>query len=217
MDDLENRVGNIGSSVDLDVSDRYLGNNYQWYRNGIAIENNSSSFEYGINSFSILDEGDYHVEVWNSMAPDLILVRNTITLMLYNRNFILDSLSLVNLYNLSRGPFWSEASTWLSNSVLSSWEGVESRQWNRVVELYLADKNIIWEMNNIEFLAGDSALSKLRIIDMRNNRISTSVSVEVMSLGSLRRLLLGNNMLEGIDASIVAGYELEELEMLVVI
>ena len=54
----------LASSVVLSVSDRYVGNEYVWYKDGKAIEN-SNSWDYSISSFGLSDEGDYYVEVRN--------------------------------------------------------------------------------------------------------------------------------------------------------
>ena len=60
-----------------------------------------------------MDEGDYYVEVRNAGAPDLVLVRDTISLLLYNREDIVDSLVLVELYNSTDGSKWDNNSNWL--------------------------------------------------------------------------------------------------------
>ena len=53
LDDRENREIMLGSSVVLSVSDRYAGNEYVWYKDGLAIEN-SNSWDYSISSFGLL-------------------------------------------------------------------------------------------------------------------------------------------------------------------
>ena len=55
-----------------------------------------------------------------------ILVRDTISLLLYNREDIVDSLVLVELYKSTDGPNWKKNSNWLvEDSLIDSWYGVD--------------------------------------------------------------------------------------------
>ena len=75
----------------------------------------------------MLDEGDYYVEVRNEIAPRLVLVRDTISLLLYNRENIVDSLVLVELYKSTDGPNWKKNSNWLvEGKSIDSWHGVST-------------------------------------------------------------------------------------------
>ena len=132
LDDRENREIMLDSSVVLSVSDRHAGNEYVWYKDGSAIENSDSS-DYSISSFGLLDEGDYYVKVRNKIAPRLVLVRDTISLLLYNRENIVDSLVLVELYKSTDGPNWKKNSNWLvEGKRIASWHGVSINSNGRV-------------------------------------------------------------------------------------
>lgn len=78
----------VGADITLNVNDTNLGrsendtaenNNYQWYKDGVAI-NGATSADYTIFNVQVDDSGDYHCQITNSILPNLIIVRAAITL-----------------------------------------------------------------------------------------------------------------------------------------
>lgn len=72
-------VVNQGSEYIMGVSDDAEGNVYQWSKDGQSIDG-ETDLTYTIADFQVVDQGVYTCEVTNPAAPDLILLRNPITL-----------------------------------------------------------------------------------------------------------------------------------------
>lgn len=69
----------VGGNHTISITTPGNYNTYQWFKNGETISDANSS-SYTITNFSLEDEGDYHCEVSNTIAPDLTLVSKFITI-----------------------------------------------------------------------------------------------------------------------------------------
>lgn len=94
-----------------------------------------------------------------------------------------DSMALVDLYNNTDGPNWTDNTNWLSDQPVNQWYGV-SVQNNRVREISLRN-------NNLSGMLPQSldALTDLLLIDLASNGITDlpddlgDLSIEVLNLG----------------------------------
>jgi Leucine-rich repeat (LRR) protein len=209
---------NIGQEFRASVSVGGTSNNYEWFKNNILIPG-SGLTEFVIPSVVYDDGGVYTCRITNTVAPDLTLWSNPITLVLpeppVNAS---DSLALVALYNQCNGVNWTKKANWLTGKV-STWEGV-SVENQRVVELVLGDWNTsvgltgpipselanlteirtIWLFNNQ--LTGPlplswSTLVHLQQIDLSQNQLSGTLPVIWSELTNLQYLFLYSNQITG--------------------
>lgn len=73
------QVINQGGNFTMQVSEGTPEDNYQWFRNGVAIKG-ANTAEYQIPDFQVTDQGGYVCEVTNPEVPDLILKSEPIQL-----------------------------------------------------------------------------------------------------------------------------------------
>ncbi|MCG8605218.1 T9SS type A sorting domain-containing protein, partial [bacterium] len=126
-----------------------------------------------------------------------------------------DSLALVDLYNSTDGPNWTNNSNWLSDLPLPAWFGVTVEN-DRVTSLDLSRNNLagplpssIGDMGGLKdvFLQGNKLtgpippeignLTNLFGLRLAANQLTGSIPSEVGNLASLERLFLQTNQLSG--------------------
>ena len=69
------------TNIDRDANDTAMNNEYQWYKDNVAITG-SNSANYTITNTQVSDSGDYFCEITNSILPDLTIVRAPITVLI---------------------------------------------------------------------------------------------------------------------------------------
>ncbi len=102
-----------------------------------------------------------------------------------------DSLALVDLYNSTNGPNWSNNTNWLSSSPINTWYGVTIGA-NRVVKLILYNNNLT---GTIPISIGN--MTNLVNLLLDNNNLSGSIPDSITNLINLTYLYLYNNQLTG--------------------
>lgn len=127
-----------------------------------------------------------------------------------------DSLALVDLYNSTNGPEWTNAYNWL-NGPVNSWAGVTLDNTDRVSSIYLSNNyqlkgqlppslgnltNLLELSLSNNQLTGSipssfGNLSSLRDIDLSNCQLTGSIPPELGKLSKLEQLVLHNNDLTG--------------------
>jgi Leucine-rich repeat (LRR) protein len=125
-----------------------------------------------------------------------------------------DSLALVDLYNSTDGPHWTNHSGWLTGPV-KNWYGITVDN-NRVAWIELNNNNLsgkipsslgnLSSLNNL-YIPGNrltgtippelSNLSNLRQLVLYDNRLSGSIPPELGNLSNLQLVFLYNNQLSG--------------------
>ena len=100
--------------------------------------------------------------------------------------------ALVAFYNATNGPNWKNNTNWLSDLQISDWHGVETNYRGKVIELNLADNNLV---GSIPPEIGD--LTELAELSLSENKLSGPIPIELGSLERLRILFLFNNRLNG--------------------
>ncbi len=102
-----------------------------------------------------------------------------------------DSLALVDLYNSTDGANWTNNYGWLTNSPVSTWEGVQV-DGNRVSELAL-------EANNLKGKLPSSVgnLTGLIVFELDHNLLLGKIPSSISNLINLKSFILGENFLSG--------------------
>ncbi|MBI3883037.1 MAG: hypothetical protein HY305_02155, partial [Sphingobacteriales bacterium] len=88
-------------------------------------------------------DGYYSVAVTNNIATQLTLYSDTLNLAAADnvpKTLLTDSLSLVDFYNSTNGPNWTNKNNWLTTAPLSTWENVTINN-GRVTEFTPWDYN----------------------------------------------------------------------------
>ncbi len=102
---------------------------------------------------------------------------------------VVDSLSLVALYESTNGSNWTDNTNWLSDSSFSTWFGINE------ISGRVRGINISYNQLNGELPADLSNLSDLRYLYLIGNQISGTVPSELGDLTNLEYLYLHDNSL----------------------
>ena len=185
----------VGSSITLTAKPFSANNSYQWYKDNVLISG-ANTREYTIASASLENAGAYFVVVTNSVIDDLVLTRNTITLDVKDTCNVpaTERQALIDLYTAVGGANWNNTvagnQPWFvtdANSSVCDWYGVIVRE-NRVVELHLADNNLVGMLPNIF-----EALPALKEITVNDNKLQGMLAPSIAELGNLEVLAIENN------------------------
>lgn len=80
LDEIERITGNIGSNFLITTNASGDENHYQWYKDGVLIEDAPDTPTLVLANLQSEDAGVYHATVISDIVTDLILVRNEVTL-----------------------------------------------------------------------------------------------------------------------------------------
>ncbi|MEQ9656946.1 hypothetical protein, partial [Fulvivirga sp.] len=150
---------------------------YQWYFNGAPIADEvNSTYLANLNGF-------YSLEVANSNGCSIFSEEITL---LDGTTLESDSLALVDFYNKTNGPGWSDNTNWLTGDV-STWTGV-SVNLGRVTEINLESNNLA---GNIPASIGN--LSELNYLFLNNNQLSGNTPTSLWNLSNLIEMVVHDN------------------------
>ena len=193
-----------GDELLLSVNVGGADNQYQWYKDNVAIMS-SNNDTFRIANVALSDSGLYHCEITNPGVARLTLksIADTVSVEFSDRN--LDSLALVALYRSTDGPNWR--SKWTLEEPINTWRGITVAK-DRVTKIDL----------NSNILAGTiprelGSLDQLQYLDLADNQLEGSIPPELGDLSKLRRLILRNNQLSGSIPSELG--DLTQLERLI--
>ena len=116
-----------------------------------------------------------------------------------------DSIILVNLYNSTDGPNWTNRTNWLTGPI-STWYGITVKS-DKVTEIRLKNNNVKGTIP-----AGLAQLSALEFLDLDTNKLIGNIPIEFGQLSNLQYLYLGGNQLSG-----TIPYQLGQLTNLVLL
>jgi len=181
-----------GDAMLLDFTGAIQGsaNNYQWYKDGTAVSG-ATTEQLLIDPISLADSGEYKLEVTSTVLTGLTLSTETITLNTITGQSVVeaDSLALVDLYNATDGPNWTDNSNWLSGPV-DEWFGVTVGN-DSVTVLGLGSNNLSGTVPQVL-----GSLQALTSLDLSSNNFSGAVPDTLATLVNLTELYLGANQLE---------------------
>ncbi len=183
-----------GSTFTVNRSLPEINNQYQWFKDGIAVSGQNSS-TLSLISFTNADIGVYYVEVTNPNVPNLTISSNPINV--YSTNppptaLELDSLALVALYNATDGANWTDNTNWLTGP-LDTWYGITVNTFdNRVEQVRLSINNL-----NGTLPPEIGNLDNLRTFEAQANNLTGPIPPEVGQMQYLFNLYLSDNNLTG--------------------
>ncbi|MFD1614809.1 T9SS type A sorting domain-containing protein [Gelatiniphilus marinus] len=73
-------------------------NNYQWFKDGVALTENANSDTYLIVNAQVTDSGVYHCEIKNADVPDMIIKRQPITLNIGSLSVDENEINTIKIY-----------------------------------------------------------------------------------------------------------------------
>ena len=103
-----------------------------------------------------------------------------------------DRAALVEFYNATGGPNWTNNGNWNSPEPLDAWVGVSTDAEGRVSELDLGDNGLT---GSIPSSLGN--LTNLEFLNLRGNQLTGSIPSSLGNLTNLETLHLDNNQLTG--------------------
>jgi Leucine-rich repeat (LRR) protein len=101
-----------------------------------------------------------------------------------------DSLALVDFYNSTGGPSWTNKTNWLTGTV-NTWSGITVTN-GRVARIYMQGNNLVGSLP-----ASLEKLDALLRLSLTFNQLSGSIPPEMGNMTSLQYLFLGDNNLTG--------------------
>ena len=103
-----------------------------------------------------------------------------------------DYYALVELYNATGGPNWTNATNWASAAPLNEWHGVDTDSGGRVIWLTLQDNNLRGPLPTVL-----GQLTKLESLRLSTNQLTGAIPPELGQLTKLSGLDLALNQLTG--------------------
>ena len=195
QDSIETRQTCTTTQFVLTTSATAEDNEYEWYRNGIEMPNETSN---NLHVNRTASPAVYHASITNDALPDLTLVsrkRNPHSATACpTRQFahVGDSLALVALYNATGGPdTWIDRSGWLQ-TLVSEWFGIRLNSSGRVTDIELEYNNL---SGSLPSELGQ--LAALESLSLRFNSLTGGIPPEMGQLAELIKLHLGRNNLSG--------------------
>ncbi len=137
------------------------GNNiYQWKKNGVDF---STTEDLTIGNIAQTDEGQYRLEITNSLVTGLTLYTSTFDLLVSSRSR--DSTALHSFYDSTQGPSWTDNTNWTTGDI-DTWFGVTVTN-NRVTEIDLHDNAVTGRIpEKLRDITG------LEVLDVSSNEIT---------------------------------------------
>ncbi len=185
-----------GQSITLTSTALTSNNNsYQWYKtvNGVATAiAGATSKEFTISNVTNEDVGIYHFLATNSIVTGLTLERNPITLTVDSCGASeAEKQALIELYNATNGPNWTNNTNWLTNAPVCDWYGIT------VVDGKV--EKLILENNNLTGVVPTDidGLINLKQLFLQRNNLSGTIPSEIGNLINLEYLSLYSNDFSG--------------------
>ncbi|MGN6491921.1 MAG: T9SS type A sorting domain-containing protein [Agriterribacter sp.] len=171
-----------GSTLSIAAGGTLANNTYTWYRNsGAAPYFVSNGTTNKLNTNGV---GKYWAVITNSAASGLTLKSDTILL---TGSLTTDSLALVDLYNSTNGPGWTNKTNWLTSAPISQWFGVGINE-GRVESLSLPGNNLVGVLP-----PSFGNLPLAYELNLSDNKLSGGIPSSFIS-GSIAYVYLSNNL-----------------------
>uniref|UniRef100_UPI003216A0E0 T9SS type A sorting domain-containing protein n=1 Tax=uncultured Draconibacterium sp. TaxID=1573823 RepID=UPI003216A0E0 len=208
-----------GETIEVSLAPSLINeeNQFQWYKNGTAIEG-ANNYNYIKTDADFIDAGTYYVEVYDNAVPDLIIQSNDKYVQINNDPGVPSSEvnALIELYNVTGGANWINKTNWPDTTIsVDNWHGVKISN-GHVIELQLNNNNLTGEISesigNLSYLqvlnlssnnltghipSGLNKLQSLNYLWLSDNKLSGLIPPEIDNMLNLKFLSLANNKLEG--------------------
>jgi hypothetical protein len=159
-------------------------NQYQWQIDGAPVGGQTSNNLIRIATLD--DNGLWTLKTTNTIATELELMTQPLTIIVEQLGITSDSLALVSLYNSTNGASWTNKTNWLTGNV-STWFGITTANDN-VTAIELSN-------NNLQGIPHDSLanLRKVATINLSGNKLTALP--DLTGLDSLTALNVSGNKL----------------------
>ncbi|MBQ4820656.1 immunoglobulin domain-containing protein [Aquimarina sp. MMG016] len=204
-----------GGSITLTSSLNSTNNNYQWYKNGIAI-NDANNKDLALSNADNNSAGTYKVRATNNAIPNLTIERNNIALTVTENNNTnevsqAEREALIDLYNATNGSNWKNTlagdQVWQINdpdSDVSTWFGVTVVD-GKVTGISLQNNSLQGEIPS-----SIDRFSVLRVFNVSNNQLEGDLPYftidNVNPFSSFSELYIANNKYSFSDLDSNFGY-----------
>ncbi len=186
-------------------------NQYQWFKNGLPIQN-ANSKDLVINNPTAEDSGMYFLEATNTTVTGLTIRRNPISVTVLAEGDTCgvsntEKQALIDLYNGTNGANWVNNTNWLTDAPVCDWHGVTVVD-GKVVKLNLGS-------NDLNGVLGQSIYNLIYLSEIRidaNKELTGALSNDIAKLTNLVKFnISGCNLSGNIPEKIVDLANLEQL------
>ncbi len=199
----ETKIVTVGNPNPITLTTQLSSDNnsYQWFKDGIAIED-ATEKNYTIENATEADSGIYHFTATNSIVTGLILERNPITLNVEQTCAVAETerQALIDLYTALSGANWTNTlagnQPWLINeadALVCDWYGVLVEN-NQVVEINLEANALTGTLPDVF-----ANLPALRTLRLNTNSLKGKVPASIATIAGLEALAIENNSFVFID------------------
>lgn len=161
---------------------------YHWLHNGVEIGVGAGGVE--LPSVDSSMTGSYSWWSTNSLLPGLTLYGRPIQVRVEPTPLQRDSLALVDLYNATNGPAWTDRTNWLTGPV-ETWFGV-TVTGGRVAEVVLSNNNLVGPIP-----ASIGQLNAVWKLDLGYNHFSGGLPASIGQMSALSVLIMWATELSG--------------------
>ncbi|MDY8138495.1 hypothetical protein [Aquimarina sp. 2201CG5-10] len=194
-----------------------LNNSYQWYKNNTVIPG-ATSKEYTIQNATLADAGIYHFTATNNIITDLTLTRNAITLTVTEDTCgvsAAEKQALIDLYNSTNGPNWTNNTNWNTNAPVCDWFGVTVVD-GKVTKISLINNGLLGtipdsfgNLTNLDYVAfainqlsgslpaSIGNLINVETFSVERNAMTGTIPTSIGNMTALKVLILGSNQFTG--------------------
>ncbi|MFK5878807.1 MAG: T9SS type A sorting domain-containing protein [Flavobacteriaceae bacterium] len=182
---------NIGDSYQMNaVPVSGLSNLYQWYKDGVAINGETTNI-LQLTNFQVSQSGEYSCEVTSTIVSGLSITAGTF-IVGQNPTTHPDYPALLVLYNATNGANWIDNTNWLNlTKPISTWFGITEAN-GRVTDIILQNNQL---QGNLPPEIGDFTF--LNRFDIFNNTVAGTIPIEIGNLQNLTWVDIRNNIFSG--------------------
>ena len=170
------------SATVRDANSRIITNaSVNWSSSNVSVATVSSS---GV--VRAVANGNVRIQATSGSVSKSISVTVEIDYTAYERNI------LVQFYNSTDGPNWTNNTNWLSDLPLDEWNGIRLNADRRVVSIYLGSNGL-----NGTIPSSIGQLTELGTLWLNGNQLTGAIPISIGNLSKLDDLDLSSNQLTG--------------------
>ena len=186
---------NEGDTLRLEVKTNGSQNTYQWFREGIPIEDANGAV-YLVNTSQLTDAGEYYVEIYNKIATKETIESHPITVTVFPKMADIDISPLEIFFEELGGNFWKMP--WdFENVSLYRQHGLEViAEGNQiyVLSINMPNNNLVGEIPDI---FEHEMFSRLRFVNLSGNKLTGTIPISITDLKTITYLDLSDNLYSG--------------------